>query len=141
MDEDRVRWWFRTRYSLLATGAGWACTVAAAWAMAAFQAELGRHCFGTLRLPGYAFALALGGLLVGTAAFCWAAWQIVHALFHRPERERAGHTVLAAVVPLVLFGLLGQGAALYGAERYRSPHSTWCPMGAPLRDPAPSGVQ
>ncbi|GAA2089091.1 hypothetical protein GCM10009759_11720 [Kitasatospora saccharophila] len=141
MDEERVRWWHRTRYSLLAAGGGWACTVAALWALSAFQAELGRHCFGTLQISGPAPALALAGLVAGAAAFGWAAWQLGHALFRRPERERAGHTVLAVVVPIVLVGLLGQATVLYGAERYRSPHATWCPKGAPLRGPAPDGVQ
>ncbi|MFF4338881.1 hypothetical protein ACFY00_02945 [Kitasatospora sp. NPDC001540] len=133
MDEDRVRWWSRVRYSLLTTGVGWACSLGALTAMSAFQAELGRHCFGTLRIAGYAPLLAATGLLAGAAAFGWGAWQLGSALFRRPERgggrERAGNVVLAVVVPLSVLGLLGQAVVLYGADRYRAPHSTWCPKG------------
>ncbi|MFB7945883.1 hypothetical protein ACFC6L_13285 [Kitasatospora phosalacinea] len=135
-----MRWWSRTRYVLLAVGAGWACTAGAVAVMSAFEAELGRHCFGTLRISGYAPLLALTGLLAGAAAFGWGARQLGSALYRRPERERAGHVVLAVVVPLAVLGLLGQSVVLYGADRYRDPHPTWCPKGAPLRDGVPGGV-
>ncbi|MFJ1752837.1 hypothetical protein [Kitasatospora sp. NPDC088134] len=131
----RVRWWWRVRYSTAVVVAGWVCTLPGFLGSHAVDEDLWKRCVDSPGLPVYALVLAVVGVVLGVVGCCWGAGQIGFTLFRRRGRlqARAGHALLAVVVPLSLPALLVQGIAVHSTRQSLGPHRTYC-VGAP-REP------